>query len=244
MENSRDGDYDSLIRDRRIANGLSQQELADRLSVSQPAVSAWEVGRFTPRPEQLEKLEEILGGITSNGAAAGQTLPPIALWLSRALTKRNITANELSKKAKVSAATVYNLLNGRAENPQQKTLKALENALNERFERAEAEEGSFQVQGIGELIDFNPYDASDVPSKAGVYVFYDISGRPIYVGQAKNISDRLDDHKEKFWFKPPIVQTAAYIEIVEKPLRLQVETVLIQFLKNNAVINKNKTTRD
>ena len=59
-----------------------------------------------------------------------------------------------------------------------------------------------------------------------------------------NIADRLGDHVEKFWFKSPIVQTAAYIEISNKTLRLQVETVLIQFLKNNAVINKNKTARD
>lgn len=59
-----------------------------------------------------------------------------------------------------------------------------------------------------------------------------------------NIADRLGDHGEKFWFKSPIVQTAAYIEISNKILRLQVETVLIQFLKNNAVINKNKTARD
>jgi len=34
------------------------------------------------------------------------------------------------------------------------------------------------------------------------------------------------------------------IEITDKRLRDQVETVLIQFLKKNAVINKNKTARD
>ena len=72
----------------------------------------------------------------------------------------------------------------------------------------------------------------------------DISGRPIYVGKASRIKDRVDDHKEKFWFKQPIVQSAAYIEIGDARLRDQVETVLIQFLKNNAVINKNKSARD
>lgn len=96
---------------------------------------------------------------------------------------------------------------------------------------------------MAELIDFNPHDPTDQPNKPEVYVFYDISGRPIYVGQANNIADRVDDHKEKFRFKQPIVQTAAYIEMGDKKLRDQVETVLIQFLKNNAVINKNKTAR-
>ena len=77
-----------------------------------------------------------------------------------------------------------------------------------------------------------------------MYVFYDISQRPIYVGQATNIADRIQDHSDKFWFKRPIVELGAYIEINDKKLRNQVETVLIQFLKKNAVINKNKTARD
>ena len=66
----------------------------------------------------------------------------------------------------------------------------------------------------------------------------------IYVGQATNIADRIQDHLDKFWFKRPIVELGAYIEINDKKLRNQVETVLIQFLKKNAVINKNKTARD
>jgi transcriptional regulator with XRE-family HTH domain len=173
------------IRDRRSTSGLSQLDLPDRLSVSQPLVSQWENGKAKPDPRQLEKLQEILGGITGEDEISDQTLPPIALWLSRGLSKRNMTANELSKKAGVSAPTVYNLLNGGAQNPQQRTLKALEVALEEKFERTKEEEESFRVKGrgIGELIDFNPHDPNDAPDKPGVYVFYDISGRPIYVGQ-------------------------------------------------------------
>lgn len=120
----------------------------------------------------------------------------------------------------------------------------MEAALGEKFERTAQDKESFEVHGIGELIDFNPHDPADKPNKPGVHVFYDISGRPIYVGKAANIGERVDDHKEKFWFKQPIVQSAAYIEIKDKTLRDKVETVLIQFLKNNAVINKNKTARD
>ena len=40
------------------------------------------------------------------------------------------------------------------------------------------------------------------------------------------------------------METGAYIEIENPLLRDQIETVLIQFLKNNAVINKQKTVRD
>jgi transcriptional regulator with XRE-family HTH domain len=232
------------IRAGRSKSGLSQQELAEKLGVSQAQVSLWELGRAKPDQKQIEKLELVLGGITEEEGPADQSLPPIALWLSKALSKNNLTVHELAKKSGISPPTVYNLLSGGAQNPQQRTLKKLETALKERFERTEEEKEAFEVQGIGELIDFNPHDPTDQPVKPGVYVFYDISGRPIYVGKAKNIADRVDDHKDKFWFKQPIVQMAAYIEIADGKLRDQVETVLIQFLKNNAVINKNKTARD
>ena len=40
------------------------------------------------------------------------------------------------------------------------------------------------------------------------------------------------------------VKTGAYIEIPDSTSRDQIETVLTQFLKNNALINKQKTVRD
>jgi len=93
------------------------------------------------------------------------------------------------------------------------------------------------------LTDFDPHDDDDLPEVAGIYVFYDVSDRPVYVGKAQNIAKRVGDHSEKFWFKYPIVSHAAYIEIVDKELRHQVEQILIGFLKSNAVINKQSVTR-
>jgi hypothetical protein len=73
-----------------------------------------------------------------------------------------------------------------------------------------------------------------------VYVFYDISERPVYVGRAVKltIADRVRDHNDKFWFKRPIVDSAAYIQINDEALCTQLEQVLIKFLKSNAVLNK------
>ena len=69
-----------------------------------------------------------------------------------------------------------------------------------------------------------------------MYVFYDISDRPVYVGKAAVIRDRVRNHYEKFWFKSPIVDHAAYIEIQDERLRTQIEQILIKFLKSNAVL--------
>ena len=97
--------------------------------------------------------------------------------------------------------------------------------------------------GVGELIDFNPHDPDEHPALSGIYVLYDISERPLYVGQGKSIDKRIRDHHDKFWFRSPIVETASYVQIDDKVLRERVEAVLIKFLKGNAVINKKHVDR-
>jgi hypothetical protein len=97
------------------------------------------------------------------------------------------------------------------------------------------------IVGLGSLTDFDPYSKKDWPQCAGVYVLYDISQRPLYVGKGDKIATRLRDHFEKFWFRSPIVEYASYIEVRERQLRHQLEQAMIKFLKTNAVINKQST---
>jgi hypothetical protein len=94
------------------------------------------------------------------------------------------------------------------------------------------------LMGVGEMTEFDPYDTSKFPTVAGIYVLYDICKRPLYVGQGRSIDRRLRVHHDKFWFKSPIVESAAYVRIDNRVLRESVETLLIKFLKSNAVINK------
>lgn len=231
------------LRIRREANGLSQTDLALKMGVSQGRISQWERGSQPPH-EQLEKLDSILGEVLQREATAPQGSSAVGAWLSKARLKANLTVNELATKAGVSPATIYNLENGRAENPHPRTIKALEEALGNRLESEEQVKEASEIKGLGEFVDFDPYDVSNLPDSAGVYVFYDISQRPIYVGQGSSIARRIKDHEQKFWFKRPIVEDGAYVEIADKKLREQVETILIRFLKQNAVINRNKVDRD
>jgi hypothetical protein len=97
--------------------------------------------------------------------------------------------------------------------------------------------------GISDLIEFNPHDPKDFPTVGGIYVLYDISDRPMYIGQGMSIDKRLRSHYDKFWFRPPIVESASYVQVDEKPLQERVEAVLIKFLKSNAVINKRLVDR-
>ncbi|MEP7247460.1 MAG: helix-turn-helix domain-containing protein [Gammaproteobacteria bacterium] len=105
-----------------------------------------------------------------------------------------LTVGELAAKADVSVPTVYNIIAGRAQNPHPRTIASLEQALGDTCESKEEAREASEIAGIGQLIDFNPYDPKEISAKAGVYVLYDISQRPIYVGKASKISGRLNDH--------------------------------------------------
>jgi transcriptional regulator with XRE-family HTH domain len=152
---------------------------------------------------------------------------------------------ELAKASGVSGPAIYGIEAGRIANPRTETVKKLEKALGQDLPpetKAELREES-TIEGMGEFVDFDPHDPDDRPNASGVYVLYDISERPIYVGEGGNIRKRIRDHEEKFWFKQPIVETAAFVKIDDEALRRKVETVLIRFLKSNAVINKKNVDR-
>jgi hypothetical protein len=122
----------------------------------------------------------------------------------------------------------------------------LEKAVSKKFEaefQKSLKEAS-TIEGLGEFQDFEPHDENDWPGESGIYVFYDISDRPVYVGMGTSIANRIADHRDRFWFKRPIVERAAYVPIKDEKLRRQVETILIKFLKSNAIINKQQVERD
>lgn len=54
-----------------------------------------------------------------------------------------------------------------------------------------------EVQGVGEFSDFSPWDDSMIPEEPCVYVYYDRTERPIYVGQTNNLQRRNKQHQEQ-----------------------------------------------
>ncbi len=239
----------------RLAQGLNQADIAVKVGVSQPMISNWEKGRSQPDAEDLKKLEKILGkfykpartGATGDDdSAAPEQAQIFGTWLRKLREKADLSAIELSEASGVSVVQIYNLESGRSSNPREGTRKRLEKALKTQVPdevRDEAKEEQ-AIEGLGALTDFDPHEKQDRPTCPGVYVFYDVSDRPIYVGKAQNIKTRVANHEDKFWFKAPIVSRAAYIEVTDPALRHQMEQVLIKFLKSNAVINKQSVDRD
>lgn len=241
------------IRINRINNAWSQEDLANKLGVTQKTVSNWENNKGIPE-DKKKKVFEILGLVQAGSSLSGQQglveqteIGPSAFgsWVNRIRLERDMSVPELAHKAGLSAPAIYNIESGKALNPRSETVRNIEKALGEKVPRETKSEISKEadVEGLGELIDFQPLVKEDWPDVAGIYVLYDISERPIYVGQGGSIKRRLQDHEEKFWFKAPIVMTGAYINIQEEGLRKKIEAILIRFLKKNAVINKQLVNR-
>jgi transcriptional regulator with XRE-family HTH domain len=230
----------SEIRRRRLEANLSQSKLAEKVRVSPALVSRWERGRSEPADEENEKLREILGsGVQSDVNAFGE-------WVKRQREKSSWTVTELANKSGLSAPAIYKIEGGEISNPRQSTRDKIASALGVAIPNDVAEElsESSEIEGLGEMIDFDPHAESELPSAAGIYVLYDISERPIYVGQGSSAASRLKDHRSRFWYKDPIVRSGSFIEIKNKTLRLQIEKLLIRFLRRNAIINKQNVDDD
>lgn len=243
--------FGERVRRARIRHAMTQAELGSKLGVTGPTISNWEIGKIIPSKGQKAELRKVLGANWTEAAAekneetSGVGPSPVGGWLARARLEKSMSVPEVAEKAGLSAAAVYNIEAGRITNPRAETVRKLERALGKDLPTEAKDEirEEATIQGVGELVDFDPHDEDDLPAVPGIYVLYDVSERPIYVGQGADIKSRLRSHSEKFWYRAPIVHTGAYVKIDEKSLREKVETLLIRFLKSNAVINKQNVER-
>jgi transcriptional regulator with XRE-family HTH domain len=239
------------IKAARKALQLKQREVADAIGVSQATISNWEIGRSEPTRDEARRLRayfeehEAHASATEGSRTSGALTASFGDWVVDQRVARGWTQTQLAEKAKVSQASISNIEIGRSPNPLAKTRRQIEVAfgLDTPASVAAEQERVATVEDVGVLRDFDPHDPSAYPNEPGVYVFYDRSDRPIYVGESKAISSRVKSHADKFWFKEPIVDTAAYVAISDETLRRQVESVLIAFLRSNAVLNTRGTGR-
>ena len=51
------------LKETRIKKGLTQMDICEAVGVSLPSYQLWERGISTPKPENLEKLNEVLNSL-------------------------------------------------------------------------------------------------------------------------------------------------------------------------------------
>jgi len=60
-------DIPRLVRELRDRTGLTQEKFAAKLGVTFPTINRWENGRAKPSPLALQKIEELLRSMGTDG---------------------------------------------------------------------------------------------------------------------------------------------------------------------------------
>ncbi len=253
--------FRTRLKDAREKAGLSQAELGEKFHVSQAAVHTWESGSSEPRGETYDKVLDWIER-TENS----QKLPRKAVtqaeeaickahetsgfgeWLLNERQSRGLSRAKLAEKANVSQQAIFAIEMGIVRNPWKTTRERLIKALGSdslpRNVAQEIQEES-EVQGVGEFSDFSPWDDSMIPEEPCVYVYYDRTDRPIYVGQTKNLRKRNKQHQaQDKWFIPRLVERGGYFAVRDDAHRSQLEKVLIRFLGRNYIFNGTGARKD
>ena len=242
--------HGKILLDLRRTENMTQEMLGKKLQIAQPIVSQIESGKQTPSSVQVEAIIDIFGlqPFVDGSSTKLEANSLLSNWLRHAMEEKSMTVKDLVERTGLSRTPIDSILNGKDSNPRVRTKEKLQEALGIQIDQdIEAEikrDADLGVDGVGAFTDFDPYDWNDVPRVPGIYVFYDISDRPIYVGMGSSIYNRCRDHEQKFWYKSPVVYKASYVEVPDRTLREQIERVMIRFMKSNAVINKQLVDRD
>lgn len=167
-------------------------------------------------------------------------------WLKQEMTRQDVSIQDLADRTKLTYTGIWNIVKGNTLYPREETRRKISEALNQAVPN-EVEQEIEQEAAISgySWSDFTPSDLQTVPPLGGVYVFYDITDRPVYVGKSKsNVRGRVKDHQTRFWFKPPLVVRGSFLAIDDPAMCDKIEAILIKFLGNHALLNAKGVTRD
>ncbi len=168
-------------------------------------------------------------------------------WLRAEMDKQGLSIAGLVDRTGITYTGIWNIVKGNTVSPRKETREKLAAALNELIPPAIEAEIANQATPLPgfEWVDFTPTDLETVPQASGVYVFYDITDRPVYVGKSsKNVRTRVKDHQTRFWFKAPLVVRGSFLAVPDPDLCLKFETILIKFLGKHALLNSKGVVRD
>ncbi|WP_447860287.1 helix-turn-helix domain-containing protein [Nitrospira calida] len=253
--------FSTRLKGAREKAGLSQAELGERFHVSQAAVHTWESGSSEPRGDTYDKVLEWIEhsengqrpprkatARTKEDIPRGHETSGFGEWLLNERQSRGLSHAKLTDKAGLSSQAVYTIEMGIVRSPWKKTRERLVEALGSvplpREVAQEIKEES-EVQGLGEFSDFSPWDDSMIPEEPCVYVYYDRTERPIYVGQTKNLRRRNKQHQtQDKWFFRRLLERGGYFRVDDDTQRTQLEKVLIKFLGRNSLFNEQGARKD
>jgi transcriptional regulator with XRE-family HTH domain len=233
-------DVTKWITKHREKKHWTQTQLADKLNVSQALISFWEKGSQRPNPEMREKLVEVFEAGFSDEETFGMSLGE---WLRSKREEEKLSIVELAEKAGLSWLAIKLIEDGVTQSPHRATLKSLEKVLGKLpsmqsndVEDARKVEG-FDFEGVFDIEEWKrrSQTGEKIPC---IYVIYDKSSRPVYIGQTNDLYVRFKNHEREFWWKEPIAQRYAYIVVKDAEFRKKAEKVMIKLAGTHALLNE------
>lgn len=227
------------IRTNREKAEMSQAELAAKLGVWQPQISAWESGKASPAREMLQRLAATLGvELDSKDVGVG-----LGEWLRKRREQLGLSRAKLAEKAGISSLTVYFIETGRTESPTRTTVDALEKILGKM--PGNVKEEVSEESRVEEFEFLGPFPCSEwrdnINSETKIpclYVFYDELKRPVRIGQTDDLRRRMLEYEKNYWwFKPPTADTFAYVIVKDGPFRDKTEKLMIKLVGTHAIFN-------
>lgn len=176
-------------------------------------------------------------------------MPDFLEWITIRLNQLGWTQRRLADEIELHEVTISYWRTGKhvpSPRSMQKVLDVIGEIPEEIMEEEELEVEEVEIvpenPDIGGITEHNPYDREDWPEGSGVYIFYDASERPVYVGQCQDIvttlRDRyMHDNRGPHWIRRPLVQTLKFLPIGDERIRKGIETAMIKSMKKYLLFN-------
>ena len=224
---------------------LTQAQMAEKLGISQGYVAQIENETVDASGRIAGKILELSGESPDKFASelqdTAEKTVELGEWVLDRRTKLGMSRQVLADKAGVSPLTLYFIETGQTESPRRSTIDGIRKVLGDlpkgvQTEVVESAEGGFgEFQGPFSVKEWERNVDKDTP---GVYIFYDVLKRPVYIGESKDIYRRIRQHDDQFWFKSPMVHTIAYLIVKDEKVRAQLEAAMIKLVGENAIFNQ------
>lgn len=220
----------NLLLNTRRRLGLTQNEFAKKLRVSQAAVSVWEKGRSEPRPRTKRLLLKTLVRLSENISDNAEDLD-LAAWISSRRRMSGITQKDLAKHLETSHSTISLWENGKAV-PNITAQNKLFVLFGEKWTAPEGAVGSNVSSSTGLSFTDDPFSASN-----GLEFTEPRKTRKRKVPSEKQTSSA----KNKKTSKKPLPQSARIAEITKQAKLRQKESIKTE--ENASEENDNPTKK-